>query len=179
MTDFKGPLGIRPTKETKTIGKRKKDRPATDLRRFKKPLKHSSPNTRKGALERFFQRYSKPLLALVYEKALGVPAAVWLRSGNYEPDHILRRDGVTNGIPNMVSLRNLQFLTHEVHALKTAGRIVVEPIVRPLVVMVGVEEVMTRIEAACPAPFTLQELADAYKAERKRLEIELAAKTAK
>lgn len=176
MSGYQGPLGIRPTKETKTIGKRKKDRPATDLRRFKKPLKHSSPNTRKGALERFFQRYSKPLLALVYEKALGIPAAVWLRSGNYEPDHINRRDGAVNGIPNMVSLRNLQFLTHEVHALKTDGKLVGDPDTRLLVVLAFVGEVMANIEWACPGPFTLQELADAYKAERKRLEIELAAK---
>ena len=108
----------RRTKETKTMGKRKKDR---EFQPKPHRLARVSATSRKGALERFFQKYSKPLLAAIYTKVTGGTEAEWLKSGRWETDHILDRTGSQNCIPNMVTLRNLQFLTHDLHKDKTDG----------------------------------------------------------
>ncbi len=101
-----------PAKGLKSGGSLKR----TPLSRKNRPLRKVG-RTKRGREERVL-RLVKKLVVQEYAEALGIPAEE-LR--HLDLDHLLGRHGLWNGIPMILSLRNLQLLTRKVHGEKTDG----------------------------------------------------------
>ena len=97
------------------LTQRTRIKPISPKGRKRKKIKAKS-GTRIQADAVYFR--AKRVLAQVYAQVLGGSPEHWM--GAYECDHIAGHNGNDYyGIPNHYSISNLQFLTHDQHALKT------------------------------------------------------------